>query len=93
MDYARSLRILRAARNLTQHAVAQMVGSDDTAVSRWESGDRTPSLDRAQALAKALGCPLDVFLQLAGDAETPCTPEDSQRVVALLRGNGQAVTP
>ena len=90
MDYARALRILRAARNLTQNAVGQLIGDHESNVSRYESGKRTPSLDKAQELAKTLGCPFDLFLLLAGDEDTPCPPDDFRRVMAVLRHNGEA---
>ncbi len=46
----------REARGWSQTELAAVVGCDRSAVSRWESGRRLPSLPHLVALGRALGC-------------------------------------
>ena len=46
----------REARGWSQIELAEMVGCDRSAVSRWEAGRRLPSLSHLVALGQALGC-------------------------------------
>lgn len=59
----------RKSKNLTQEALAQMVGVTQSNICRIESGETQPSLKVAQALAKALDCNLDELLQEPEEAE------------------------
>lgn len=49
-------RELREAAGLTKADLARCVGVDPSAVSRWESGERSPMIDKLPLLARALGC-------------------------------------
>jgi transcriptional regulator with XRE-family HTH domain len=68
---AARLRELRARRDLTQEQVAAAVGCHESAVSRWESGARLPTLTDLVALAALLGVSCD---DLLGQAEQPAMP-------------------
>ena len=46
----------RQQLGLSQHELAQAIGCDRSAVSRWEMGLRLPSLPHLIALGRALGC-------------------------------------
>ncbi len=46
----------REEQGWSQTGLAAMVGCDRSAVSRWESGRRLPSLPHLVALGRALGC-------------------------------------
>ncbi len=48
------LREARERRKLTQEAVAKKVGVHRVTIARLESGERRPSMDLLQRLAKAL---------------------------------------
>ena len=50
----RVLQQARHRRKLTQAALAQKVGVHKITISRLERGDRQPSMDLLQKLAKAL---------------------------------------
>ena len=53
----------RARAGLTQDAVAELMGTTKSAVSRLEaSGKHTPSLSTLQRYARAVGCDLQVKL-------------------------------
>lgn len=64
IDLAKALRIARAAANISQAEIAKRVGHHESAVSRWESGTRTPSLEQVDAIAKILGIDFDLFVSL-----------------------------
>ena len=55
----RSLRQWRALRRLKQGALGAELGVSQTTVSRWESGQATPSLDEQQALRRLMAARLD----------------------------------
>ncbi len=46
----------RRARGWTQEDLAQAIGCNRSAVSRWEAGRRLPSLPHLLALGNVLGC-------------------------------------
>jgi transcriptional regulator with XRE-family HTH domain len=56
------LRELRAARGLSQAALAELAGLGVGDVSKYEAGHRTPGLRVAALLAGALGCTVDEML-------------------------------
>ena len=49
------LRQLRVAAGLTQHELAMRTGTDASTIGKYESGSRTPYVDRLASLASALG--------------------------------------
>ncbi len=59
------LKELRAARGLTQQALADAAGVPIGTVRDYEQGTRDPLLSNAQRLALALGVSLDVFPALS----------------------------
>jgi transcriptional regulator with XRE-family HTH domain len=65
---AARLRELRARRDLTQDQVAAAIGCHESAVSRWESGERLPTLQDLVALCRLLEVSCD---DLLGRAEQP----------------------
>ena len=50
------VRRQRRRRGLSQAALAAAVGRDRSTVSRWEAGERLPTLAALVALARALRC-------------------------------------
>jgi transcriptional regulator with XRE-family HTH domain len=63
-----TLKGLREGRGLTQVQLAQRSGVPIGSLRNYEQGHRTPLLDQAAKLAKALGCSLD---DLAPEVEIP----------------------
>src|SRR3954452_20855097 len=49
------LAIARKARGLTQSELADLVGTTQPTINRYEAGDRDPDPETVAALAKALG--------------------------------------
>ena len=58
------LRDLRAERDLTQAALAEMVGVSRKTVNTVENGVFVPSAALALRLARALGCPVETIFSL-----------------------------
>ncbi len=91
--------IARERKNagLTQDKVAQKISVEKETVSRLETGDIPPSLERLEELSAAIGCPMKRFLwHEEGDtarlAETIAEmlrtlPEEKQAVVVRLVGD------
>lgn len=50
---------LRKLKKMTQEDIAEKVGVSRQAVAKWEAGETTPDLEKAQLLATALGVSLD----------------------------------
>ena len=70
------LIVLRDKAGVSQMALANRLGVSRQAVSRWESGDTTPSIDKLKALAKLYDVSLDWLCSDAND-----TANEQQREV------------
>jgi transcriptional regulator with XRE-family HTH domain len=57
------LKRARIRRKLTQVELAKKVGVHKMTISRLERGDRQPSMQMLQRLAKALGVPVTKLLE------------------------------
>lgn len=58
-SFATNLRRLRLARGLTGYRLAKITGLSEAAISRYESGQRTPGPAYRRVLADALGVTVD----------------------------------
>lgn len=59
MTLREKLIVLRDKAGITQMALAHQLGVSRQAVTRWESGETTPSMDKLKALAKIYDVSLD----------------------------------
>ena len=62
MEFNRKLQELRKQRGLTQEELAEALYVSRTAVSKWESGRGTPSIDSLKSIAKFFSVTTDVLL-------------------------------
>ena len=62
----------REGKGLSQQALAQELGIDQSTVSLWESGKTKPRANLLPKVAKLLGCTVDELL--ADEPQTPNTP-------------------
>jgi transcriptional regulator with XRE-family HTH domain len=69
VQYDKAIRIVRAARGLSQKALALKLGVDPSYISHLESGARIPNHETVEAVAAALGVPLPLFVFLASGAK------------------------
>ena len=58
IDYGKAIRVVRAARGMTQTDVATTAQTRGNYLSLIESGDRIPSTDMVENIAKALRMPV-----------------------------------
>lgn len=56
---AERLRAILAKKQMTQHELALLIGTNDQYVARVLAGRMTPRVDRVAAIAKALGTTVD----------------------------------
>jgi transcriptional regulator with XRE-family HTH domain len=80
------LQEIRVAKGLTQKQVADAIGCIPSVYSRYETGQREPSLEILVQLAKFFGVSLD---ELVG-YETPTTQGLSSYEVALVNAAREA---
>ena len=59
MTLREKLIVLRDKAGISQMTLAHQLGVSRQAVTRWESGDTTPSMDKLKALAKIYDVSLD----------------------------------
>lgn len=71
MTLREKLIVLRDRAGLSQMELADRLGVSRQAVSRWESGDTTPSVDKLKTLARIYGVSLDWLCSDAADRELP----------------------
>jgi transcriptional regulator with XRE-family HTH domain len=69
MNIGKAIRVIRAARNLSQKQLAEESGLDASYISLMEAGKRAPADDTIQAIAKGLRVPKYLLLLLGSDKE------------------------
>lgn len=58
-----SIKEIRESKNLTQKQVAEACGLSKSVYSRYESGERNPSVRAIKVLATVLDCSIDELLR------------------------------
>ena len=61
-----TLKQRRIERGLTQHQVADAMGTGRTAVAMWEAGASMPPAAKLPDLARLLGCTVDELFDRKG---------------------------
>ena len=75
-----NLQILRKrAGNMTQEKLAERMGVSRQTVSKWETGEATPELDKLLELSNLFSCPLDALLK-----EDLAAQEDYYSTVSIV---------
>ena len=82
MTLREKLIVLRDKSGISQMALAHQLGVSRQAVSRWESGDVTPTMDKLKALAKIYDVSLDWLCSDTADGKS------LEEVVAPVEDNG-----
>jgi transcriptional regulator with XRE-family HTH domain len=67
MDYAKAIRVIRAATGLSQAEFAERISKTPSLVSRLESGDRKPSSSLIEAICTEFKVPVHLFTLLASN--------------------------
>lgn len=71
MTLREKLIVSRDRAGLSQMELADRLGVSRQAVSRWESGDTTPTMDKLKTLAKIYGVSLDWLCSDTADRAPP----------------------
>ncbi len=69
MNYGRAIRLARVARGMSQKDLAADAGVTNTYLSLIEKEHRTPSLDKLEAIARALDVPFPVLTFVAAEED------------------------
>lgn len=62
--FSSKLKELREEKGLSQVELARELGFTQSAIAKWESGERNPSLDLLISIAKFFGVTTDYLLGL-----------------------------
>lgn len=62
--FAERLKELRIEKNLKQSDLAKQISVTQPAIAKWETGERSPSIDILIVLAKFFGCTIDYLVGL-----------------------------
>lgn len=64
--FADHLRKVMFERGLTQEQLGSLIGSNQRVISRWLTGNRSPSLPSIRKIAAALDLPINFFVENSG---------------------------
>lgn len=63
MDFSEKITALRKNRNLTQEQLAEKLNVSRQSISKWESGQTTPDLEKVVALCEIFDVTTDYLLK------------------------------
>ena len=67
MNHGKAIRLIRAARGITQKELARQSGLDPSYISLIENGDRAPSMATLKKIATVLRVPIYLLVLLGSD--------------------------
>ena len=95
MSIANNILATRTAAGRTQEQLAEAVGVSRQTVAKWESGETSPDLEHAAALAEALGTTLDALVSFDGGGVGIAVPPRGKHLFGNVKvgERGQIVIP
>ncbi len=90
MTLAEKILSLRTERGMSQDDLAEKLEVSRQSVSKWETAQSTPDLDKIIKLADLFGVSVD---QLVRDGERPRPPEPPEAKVIYVEREKQGLTP
>ena len=95
MGIGTNIQATRQAAGLTQEQLAAEVGVSRQTVAKWESGETSPDLEHAAALADALGCTVDALANFDSQATGLAAPPRGKHLFGSVKvgERGQVVIP
>lgn len=95
MSIGDNIQATRMAAGMTQEQLAVQVGVSRQTVAKWESGDTSPDLEHAAALADALGCTVDALVTFDSKGTGLAAPPRGRHLFGSVRvgERGQVVIP
>lgn len=85
MTLGEKLKTYRTSKGLSQEKVSELLNVSRQAVTKWESGQTTPSSDNIIALAKLYDVSLDELVGM--DAQVEKITQNSPKANLILRAN------
>lgn len=82
MTLSGKIYLLRTRRELSQEDLAAALGVSRQSVSKWETGQSVPDLDKIIRMADLFGVSVD---ELVREGEPPVPPQAEPRVVYLMQ--------
>lgn len=95
MSIGDNIQVTRQAVGLTQEALAAAVGVSRQTVAKWETGETSPDLQHAAALADALGCTIDELAAFDSKSTGLAVPPRGKHLFGSVKvgERGQIVIP
>ncbi len=87
MTLREKMIVLRDKAEISQMELAHQLGVSRQAVSRWESGTATPSMDKLKALAKIYDVSLD---WLCSDTDEPYENRETAELMRVAENEQEA---
>ena len=90
-----NIAYMRRARGLSQEALAEKVGVTRQTVSKWETGESLPDLEKAALLAEALEVSLDELVSFEQEESSLPMPPKGRHMFGMVTvgDKGQIVIP
>ncbi len=85
MDFSEKIAMLRRQKNWSQEELAEKLMVTRQAVSKWESAQSMPDLDKIVQLSELLGVSTDYLLKSDRDAPEAETPQRTQEKASARR--------
>ena len=85
MDFSEKIAMLRRQKNWSQEELAEKLMVTRQAVSKWESAQSMPDLDKIVQLSELLGVSTDYLLKSDRDAPEVETPQRTQEKASARR--------
>ncbi len=96
MDYPEKLLTLRKAKDLTQEQLAEKLGVSRQSVSKWESGQATPELEKIVSLSAIFDVTTDYLLKSSEiddlSVKTEMLEKQQQAILAKEQKQQQVVS-
>ena len=95
MSIAANIQATRQAMGLTQEQLAEAVGVSRQTVVKWESGETSPDLEHAAAIANTLGCTVDALVNFDSEGTGLGAPPRGKYLFGSVKvgERGQIVIP
>ena len=84
MDFSEKLLTLRKANNMTQEQLAEKLDVSRQSISKWESGQATPELEKIVAMSAVFNVTTDYLLK-SSEIDEPNTRGTKNSVAISLR--------
>ena len=92
MDFSEKIAMLRRQKNWSQEELAEKLMVTRQAVSKWESAQSMPDLDKIVQLSELLGVSTDYLLKSDRDAPEAETPQRTQEKASARRVTREEVS-